>query len=492
MKPPVNMILLKGICDIVALISKRLQYPCNQLRAVTKRKRVYVMSESKPGSIKSTFAVSITNFLDSGSIVAGASGLTLWTKAFGLSSFQVGLLGALSANAFGSAIGALVGGHLSDKYGRKVIYTYDMLVYMLGTIIVALSVNFPMLLVGFLITGLAVGAGVPASWTYISETSQSTNRAKSIGISQFAWSLGPALIFIAGTALSPIGLIGNRIIFVALTVIAFIGWRLQSKLQESKAWVDQKAHERATGEKPHPYKDLFSNAINLKTLAFLIGVYMFWNLVAGAMGFFMPYVYETAGGLSNMQANLLQAVLWIFTALATYFGFARYGDQANHRIFFFVGSAMAAASWIVLSYAGMNWVSLWVFVTLWGVSAGIGAQAWYALWATELFPTKYRAGSQGVMFFVVRGSAGIWSIVFPTILTNMGFKAAGTFMIVLLIISLIIGTIWTPQTRGKSLDEITKERYGDDLDEDEKSNTTISSNSNTASSHTNHLTGGAK
>lgn len=87
MKPPVNMILLKGISDIVALISKRLQYPCNQLRAVTKRKRVYVMSESKPGSIKSTFAVSITNFLDSGSIVAGASGLTLWTKAFGLSSF---------------------------------------------------------------------------------------------------------------------------------------------------------------------------------------------------------------------------------------------------------------------------------------------------------------------------------------------------------------------------------------------------------------------
>ncbi len=65
-------------------------------------------------------------------------------------------------------------------------------------------------------------------------------------------------------------------------------------------------------------------------------------------------------------------------------------------------------------------------------------------------------------------------------------------MIVLLIISLIIGTIWTPQTRGKSLDEITKERYGDDLDEDEKSNTTISSNSNTTSSHTNHLTGGAK
>ena len=44
----------------------------------------------------------------------------------------------------------------------------------------------------------------------------------------------------------------------------------------------------------------------------------------------------------------------------------------------------------------------------------------------------------------------------------MGFKAAGTLMIAFLIISLLIGTIWTPNTRGKSLDEITKERYGSD------------------------------
>lgn len=194
---------------------------------------------------------------------------------------------------------------------------------------------------------------------------------------------------------------------------------------------------------------------------FLIGVYMFWNLVAGAMGFFMPYVYETVGGLSNNQANILQAVLWAFTALAGYFGFALHGDKWNHRIFFCVGALMTLISWVILAYVGMGWPALITFVTLWGISAGIGAQAWYALWSTELFPTKYRAGAQGFMFFTVRGSAGIWSIVFPTILTSMGFKAAGTLMIIFLAISLIIGTIWTPKTRGKSLDEITRERYGD-------------------------------
>lgn len=433
------------------------------------------MSGSKKSSLKSTFTVSLTNFLDSGCIVAGASGLTLWTSEFNLNSFEVGLLGALSANAFGAAIGALFGGHLSDKYGRKVIYTYDMLVYMLGALIVMFSMNFPMLLLGFIILGVAVGAGVPASWTYISETSESNDRAENIGISQFAWSMGPAIIFILGVVFSPLGLLGNRILFGVLFVVALIAWSLQRKLHESEEWEEQKAREKVTGVKPHPYKDLFSNWISVKSLLFLIGVYMFWNLVAGAMGFFMPYVYETAGGLTNLQANLLQAVLWIFTALATYFGFAKYGDKANHRIFYFVGGAMGVASWLILTFTGMSWTSLWLFVLIWGISAGIGAQAWYALWATELFPTKYRAGSQGFMFFVVRASAGIWSIIFPTILSTMGFKAAGMFMIGLLLISLVIGTIWTPNTRGKSLDEITDERYNQNKTINKKNATNTSS-----------------
>lgn len=334
------------------------------------------MSGSKKSSLKSTFTVSLTNFLDSGCIVAGASGLTLWTSEFNLNSFEVGLLGALSANAFGAAIGALFGGHLSDKYGRKVIYTYDMLVYMLGALIVMFSMNFPMLLLGFIILGVAVGAGVPASWTYISETSESNDRAENIGISQFAWSMGPAIIFILGVVFSPLGLLGNRILFGVLFVVALIAWSLQRKLHESEEWEEQKAREKVTGVKPHPYKDLFSNWISVKSLLFLIGVYMFWNLVAGAMGFFMPYVYETAGGLTNLQANLLQAVLWIFTALATYFGFAKYGDKANHRIFYFVGGAMGVASWLILTFTGMSWTSFWLFVLIWGISAGIGAQAW--------------------------------------------------------------------------------------------------------------------
>lgn len=419
------------------------------------------MSSGNTGQSKmGTFAVSLTNYLDSGCIVAGASGLTLWANEFGLDSFAVGLLGAISANAFGSAFGALIGGYLADKFGRKFIYTYNMLIYMLGVIIVMFSMNFEMLLAGFLITGLSVGAGVPASWTYLSEMSDPNVRAKNIGISQFAWACGPAIIFTLGILLSPLGLLGNRLLFGSLLIVAMIAWLLQRRLDESKDWEAEQA-KVSTGDVEHQFKDVFSNIVNIKSILFLVGVYMFWNLVAGAMGFFMPYVYETVGGLSNTEANMLQAVLWIFTALATYFGFARFGDRISHRLFFFIGAAMAVASWVVLTYIGMSWLGLWTFVVLWGVSAGIGAQAFYALWSTELFPTKYRGGVQGIMFFLVRGSAGIWSIFFPIILANLGFVVAGTIMIGLLLASLIIGTVWTPRTRGRKLDEITEERYGD-------------------------------
>ncbi|MBC1375846.1 MFS transporter [Listeria sp. FSL L7-0091] len=416
-------------------------------------------------SKKGTIAVSLTNYLDSGCIVAGASGLTLWATQFGLNSFAVGLLGAVSANAFGSAIGALIGGHLADKYGRKFIYTYNMLVYMLGVTIIMFAMNFPMLLIGFLVTGLSVGAGVPASWTYISEMADPSIRARNIGISQFAWSCGPAIIFTLGIIVSPLGLLGNRLLFLSLLIVAFVAWQLQRKLEESKDWEAEQVKLKESGNRlEHPFKTAFSSIVNVKSVLFLVGVYLFWNLVAGAMGFFMPFVYETVGGLSNTQANLLQAVLWILTAASTYFGFAKFGDRVSHRGLFFVGALMAVASWVVLTFVGMSWVGLWTFVILWGISAGIGAQAFYALWSTELFPTKYRGGVQGVMFFLVRGSTGVWSIVFPVILANLGFTVAGTIMIGLLTVSLLIGVIWAPKTRGRSLDDITKERYGNTID----------------------------
>src|SRR5699024_6850711 len=101
-----------------------------------------------------------------------------------------------------------------------------------------------------------------------------------------------------------------------------------------------------------------------------------------------------------------------------------------------------------------------VFVVVWGASAGIGAQAFYALWTSELFPTRYRASAQGLMYFIVRTGIAIWSFILPTLMATLGFKVAGIVMITFLVIQLIIGLLLAPNTQGRTLKEIEQERYG--------------------------------
>lgn len=52
-------------------------------------------------------SVAMSNYIEAGSIIAIATSLSLWQKEFGIDDFAVGLLAALSANAFGAAAGAL-------------------------------------------------------------------------------------------------------------------------------------------------------------------------------------------------------------------------------------------------------------------------------------------------------------------------------------------------------------------------------------------------
>ena len=411
-----------------------------------------------------TISVAMANYIEAGSIIAAASSLTLWQTYLNIDSVGVGLLSALSANAFGAAIGALIGGPLTDKFGRKFIFTYDLLFYMLGVLLIALSFSFPMLLIGTVLTGIAVGAGVPVSWTYIAEQSPKEKRAAHVGTAQLAWSIGPMVTFFLAVLLAPLGLLGSRIIFIHLFIIAGVTWYLRRGLDESKLWEEQKDQDKkeiAQGKvQRNSFKELFTLAVNRKALFLLMGIYLFWNLTAGAMGYFMPYIYENVGGLTSGEANLLQAFLWLCTVVATYFGFMKLADKISRRFLFGLGAVMGLVAWIILTFMPMTWPTLITFTVLWGLSAGIGAQAFYALWTSELFPTRYRASAQGTMYFIVRTGIAIWSFILPTLMLTLGFKVAGIVMITFLAIHMIIGIALAPNTQGKTLKEIEKERYG--------------------------------
>ncbi len=444
------------------------------------------MAKSK-GSLKSTLAVSLNNYLDAGAIVAGSSGVTLWQNYLGLSEMHLGWLNALSANALGAAIGAIIGGFLADKFGRKFIFTYNLLVYMLGVLIVMLSVSFPMLLVGFLITGISVGIGVPASWTYISESSEVNNRGRNICISQMSWGLGPMFILFFGMLLAPGGVLwapveslahafvgadapqatvevfSSRVVFLTLFIVAFIAWNLQRQLEESAEYTAQKASNQSSSIVDN-IKLLFTNRTAVRTVAFLATIYLSWNLVASVMGFFMPHIYETAGGLSNESANMLSCISWVFVVITTFI-ISFYVDKVAHRFFYVFGLAAALTAWILVIGGGVTTIAgIWVFTILWGINNGSSVQVFYALWGSELFPAKFRAGAQGLMFFIVRGLSAAWGLVFTYIYgdNGEGFTIAAYCMVALLVISLVVGLIGMPNTRGRSLDDIVKERYGEE------------------------------
>ena len=413
------------------------------------------MTTTKLGGWKATIAVSMSNYIEAGSIIALATSLSLWQEYFGFTNLAVGLVAALSANAFGAALGALIGGPLGDRYGRKFIYTYDLILYMIGTAFVIFAVAPWMLVLGVVLTGIAVGAGVPVAWTYIAEEAPSEARAKHVGTAQFAWSLAPPLVFLFATFVVPLGLLGTRIVFAHLFVVAFVTWWVRRGLSESHTWKksdEERRASEATGIKRRNYRELLTNRTNLKALLFLVGVYALWNLVAGQMGIFMPRVYETAGVESATQQNLLQVLLWSFTVLATWFGFMRYGDRVDRRLLYGIGAVLGIAAWVLLVFAHVTMPVLILFAVLWGVSAGIGAQAFYALWAAEMFATRYRASAQGVLFFVARIVVGLLSYWFPTLLAEHGVPFVGMIMIGALLVALLVGVIGAPDTRGKSLE----------------------------------------
>ena len=448
-----------------------------------------IENKDMDGSLKRTIAVSLTNYLDAGAIVAGASGLTLWQKYLGLSEVHLGWLNFISANCLGAALGAIIGGVLADKYGRKFIYTYNLIVYMVGVLLILCSVNFPMLLAGFLVTGISVGIGVPASWTYISESSEIDKRGRNICISQMSWGVGPMIILLLGMFFAPggylfswvealahaiggAGLAGDalnvfssRVVFFSLFVVAFIAWNMQRKLEESGDWKATREAAKAKGEDTsliHAFGVLFSNKIALKTVFYLVTIYLTWNLVASVMGFFQPHIYETAGGVDNEQANWMNCIQWAII-VATTFVLSGVIDRISHKLVYVFGLLVAISAWVIIVGIGVNGpVGLWAFAILWGIEGGVSVQIFYALWGSELFPAKFRAGAQGLMFFIVRGLSAVWGLVFTYIYgeNGEGFTIAAYCMIALLTISLVVGVIGCPNTRGKSLEQITKERYG--------------------------------
>src|SRR5918998_902917 len=419
----------------------------------------------------------MASYIDAGSIVALGAGLALWEQYLGMSSTTVGLLAALGPNAFGAAIGALIGGRLGDLFGRKRIYQYDLLVYGLGTLLIVFSVNLPMLLIGTFIVGVAVGADVPTSLALIGEFSPSKARGRLMGLSQVAWSLGPIVVFVLAFVLTPLDLLGNRIVFAHLFVVAIVTWALRRGMVESAIWTSASgAGEAAPTTDPEeqpeeagvPADPMAASRLRgllsdptLAAMVFTATVYLFWNLAAGTFGVFSPYILRTRGTQSQAASVALSCAGFVLTVLAVVLIFMPFSDRSDRarRIMWGVGAVMNVVALGQLLIFPFNTATAIVLIALFGIGAALAGEPFYKTWSQELFPTMLRTTAQGVTFGIARFLLGIWSFFVP-VLASLSIRPVALILMIFLIISGVVGFLFMPNTAGRSLEEIEAERSG--------------------------------
>ncbi|MEH3158097.1 MAG: MFS transporter [Sphingomonas taxi] len=404
---------------------------------------------------RNTILAGLANYIDAGSIVAGSAALSLWVAEYRLSNDLVGMIGAFGPNAISAGIGALIGGRLCDLIGRKTIYQYDMLFYAFGMAWLVFAVNAWMIVAGFFLVGLAVGADIPASWSLIAEMAPQGQRGKHSGVAQVLWYLGPVVVLLLFLVLAPLGLLGARIVFAHLAILAVALTFLRSRMRESPVWLEaQQGGANAAAPRPR-LRDLFQPRY-LGSMAFLAGMYVFWNLWAGVNGFFFPYILRTVGNQSQAMAVGIQALSFLIGMLTIWQVFMRLSDRVNQRLLFLLSAVIQVIGMALLALFPLTLPIALIHVFLMAFGQGFGAQCFFQLWSAEMFPTLLRSTAQGLMFAVVRVSLGVFSFFVP-FLTSTGFTTLAWILTGFLTISGLIGAIWAPRNEGKSLQQLEGE-----------------------------------
>jgi len=401
---------------------------------------------------KGTILAGLANYIDSGSIVSGAAALALWQSMYGMSDSLLGLIAAFGPNAIGAGIGAVIGGWLCDKLGRKRIYQWDMLVYAFGMSILVFAMAPWMIVTGFLIVGLAVGADIPASWSLIAEEAPDTRRGKHSGVAQILWNLGPVVVLLMALLFADLGELGARIVFAHLVLVALGLTFMRRKMRESRRWEEtqEKGYQRP------PLSTLFKGSYLISILG-LVGIYGFWNLWAGTNGLFFPYLMETLGVATRSESIALQCLNFGLGMLANYFIFMKLVDKVSHKAIFMVSAIAQVIGMSLLAIFPLTVPVVLAHVFLLGFFGGFGAQSFFQLWSAEMFPTALRSTAQGVCFAIVRIVLGIFSFFVP-MMAAADFTVLAWILTGFLAISAIIGWVWAPNNAGKSLEQIQCEQ----------------------------------
>ncbi|WP_375504264.1 MDR family MFS transporter [uncultured Nostoc sp.] len=142
----------------------------------------------------------------------------------GLSATSVGV--ALGSASISGVVGRIVGGSLADSehWGRRRTLLLATAISAIGSLVLAATNNFTILVIGSLISGLGIGFYWPAAESVVADASQIDNRRETFAIARLADNLGLAIgIMLAGFFIAIIGSYRWLFVIDAISFLVFFG-----------------------------------------------------------------------------------------------------------------------------------------------------------------------------------------------------------------------------------------------------------------------------
>jgi MFS family permease len=376
------------------------------------------------------------------------------SKDYGFSDLQMSYI--LGSTLAATALGGVVFGVLSDRYGRKAVLQWTILMYSIGTFLSGLASSFWMLMIFRVVTGLGVGGEWATGQTYVGESFPARVRGRYCAFMQTGAPLGIALASVVGGMLAPV--IGWRACFFISILPALMVVYIRKSLPESDLWIRRKELLKTAGTMIKKIeRSGWENFITLFSrkhrkyfiLALVLAIFdmsAYWFTYSWMPGYLnRERAFTMAKSTEFMLITQLGGFLGYFT-----FGFVadRLGRRPAYTIYSVLmafGLLMITTFWNLIE---VNNYFILIFMFL--VGFGTGMFGGYGPLFAELFPTRIRGTAMGTAFNLARGIQFFTPVVIALVAANYGLSGG---ISIAALFALLTGLwIWTlPETRGKSI-----------------------------------------
>ena len=382
---------------------------------------------------------------------------------------------------WGTVLGAIFGGIPTNKIGRKNTLLWIGILFFISALGSAFA-NDPFVFAAFrFIGGLGVGASTIAAPAYISEIAPAKDRGRLVAFYQFNIVLGILMAFLSNYLLKDVGenswrwMMGVQAIPSVIYVVLMITipksprWLLSKFKNEEARKVLQMMGQEADYENMKKEIEIDNNnaaladdTIFLKkyrtplVLAFLMA---FFNQLSGINAFlyYSSRIFQEAG-LGESTALLSSIGIGVVNLIFTLLGVFLI-DKLGRKILMYIGSIGYIIS---LSLVAMAFFFQWggiavpVFLFLFIAAHAIGQGAVIWVFISEIFPNHLRASGQSFGSTTHWILAAIIPSLIPYLFSTVGAGVVFLFFAVMMVFQLLFVRFMMPETKGISLEELSK------------------------------------